>query len=47
MAGKFVVRQSPNIIPWLIIAGAIAVSVVGVGIPAFQLRWRNRRDKGK
>ncbi len=44
MAGKFVVQQSPNIIPWLIIAGATAVSAVSVGIPASQL-WRNRRNR--
>ncbi len=46
MAGKFVVEQSPNIVPWLIIAGVTAASVLSVGIPAFQL-WRNRRNKGK
>ncbi len=49
VAGKFVVQQSPNIIPWLIIAGVAAVATVSVGIPAFQL-WRsrrNRRNKGK
>jgi cytochrome c oxidase subunit 2 len=47
MAGKFVVRQSPDIIPWTIIAGTVAVSVLSVGIPAFQLWRRNGRDKGK
>jgi hypothetical protein len=47
MAGKFVVQQSPNTIPWLIIAGTTAVAVLSVGIPVFQLRWRKRRDKGK
>lgn len=47
VAGKFVVRQSPNILPWLIIAGVAAVSAVSVGILASQLWWRNRRDKGK
>ncbi len=47
MAGKFVVQQSPNTIPWLIIAGVTTVSALSVGIPVFQLRWRNRRDKGK
>lgn len=47
VAGKFVVRQSPNILPWLIIAGVAAVSVVSIGIPASQLWRKNRRDKGK
>jgi hypothetical protein len=47
LAGKFVVEQSPNIIPWLIIAGVAAVAVVSIGIPASQLWLRNRRDKGK
>jgi cytochrome c oxidase subunit 2 len=47
MAGKFVVQQSPNIIPWLIITGVTAVSAVSVGILASQLWWRNRRNKGK
>ncbi len=47
VAGKFVVEQSPNIIPWLIIAGVAAVAVVSIGMPASQLWWRNRRDKGK
>ncbi len=47
VAGTFVVQQSPNIIPWLIIAGVAAVSAVSVGILASQLWWRNRRNKGK
>ncbi len=47
VAGKFVVQQSPNIIPWLIMAGVAAVAAVSVGILASQLWWRNRRDKGK
>ena len=47
VAGKFVVRQSPNILPWLIIAGVAAVAAVSVGILASQLWWRNRRNKGK
>ncbi len=47
VAGKFVVQQSPNILPWLIIAGVAAVSAVSVGILASQLWWRNRRNKGK
>ena len=47
MSGKFVVRQSPNILPWLIIAGVAAVAVVSVGILASQLWWRNRKDKAK
>ncbi len=47
VAGKFVVQQSPNILPWLIIAGVAAVSAVSVSILASQLWWRNRRDKGK
>lgn len=47
MAGKFVVEQSPNTTPWLIIAGVAAVAVLSVGIPASQLQRRNRRDKGK
>ncbi len=47
LAGKFVVEQSPNIIPWLIIAGVAAVSAVSVGILASQLWLRNRRNKGK
>ena len=47
VAGKFVVQQSPNILPWLIIAGVAAVSAVSVGILASQLWWRNRRDEGK
>ncbi len=47
LAGKFVVEQSPNIIPWLIIAGVAAVAVVSVGILASQLWLRNRRNKGK
>ena len=46
MAGKFVVRQNANIIPWLIIVGATVASVLSVSIPAFRL-WRNRRNKGK
>ncbi len=44
MAGKFVVRQSPDIMPLLIIFGAIIVSVLLVGLLAFQLWWRNRRN---
>ena len=47
IAGKFVVQQSPNIIPWLIIAGVAAVSAFSVAILASQLWWRNRRNKGK
>ena len=47
VAGKFVVQQSPNILPWLIIAGVAAAAAVSVGILASQLWWRNRRDKGK
>jgi cytochrome c oxidase subunit 2 len=47
VAGKFVVQQSPNIIPWLIIAGVVAVVAVSLGILASQLWWRNRRDKSK
>ncbi len=44
MAGKFVVRQSPNIMSRLIIVGAIAVSALSVGLLALQLWWRNRKD---
>ncbi len=47
LAGKFVVRQSPNIMPWLIIAGVAVVAAVSISIPASQLWLRNRRDKGK
>ena len=47
VAGKFVVRQSPNILPWLTIAGVAAVAAVSIGILASQLWWKNRRDKGK
>lgn len=47
MAGKLVVRQSPDIIPWAIIAGTITVAVLSVGIPASQSWRRNRRDKGQ
>ncbi len=47
MTGKFVVQQSPNILPWLIIAGVTAVVVVSLGIPASQLWLKNRREKGK
>ncbi len=47
LAGKFVVEQNPNIIPWLIIAGVTAVAAVSVGILASQLWWRNRRNEGK
>ena len=47
VAGKFVVRQSPNILPWLIIAGVAAVAAVSISIPASQLWRKNRRDKGK
>ena len=45
MAGKFVVRQSPNVLPWLIITGVIAVVVVSLGILASQLWLKNRREK--
>jgi cytochrome c oxidase subunit 2 len=47
MAGKLVVRQSPDVIPWAIIAGTITVAVLSVGIPASRSWRRNRGDKGK
>lgn len=47
LAGKFVVQQSPNILPWLIIAGVAAVAMVSVGGFAVQLWWKNRRNEGK
>lgn len=47
LAGKLVVQQSPNIIPWLIIVGVAAVAMVSVGGFAVQLWWKNRRNEGK
>ena len=47
VSGKFVVQQSPNIIPWSIIAGIAVVAAVSISLPASQLWLRNRRDKSK
>lgn len=44
MAGKLVVRGSPDLLPWALVIGTAFLSVVSLGLPAYILWHRNKAD---